>query len=203
MQIKKFKNMTEKELNQQESLQLIDQMIKRAKKNASDSSFYFLIWGILVIAASITQFLMLINGMDYESNWVWAGMVLIGLPITFIYEWKRGKRQKTITYNDRLNSILWLAFGISLMVIIFIAVYNQTDPIPFILVLVGLATFITGVMIRFRPLIFGGILFWVSSVVSVFISGPDILLLNAVAIFLGYIIPGILLNRKTNKESHV
>ena len=91
--------MTEKELNQQESLQLIDQMIKRAKKNASDSSFHFLVWGILVIIASVAQFLMLINGIGYESNWIWAGIVLIGFPITFIYEWKRGKRNKIITYN--------------------------------------------------------------------------------------------------------
>lgn len=195
--------MTEKELNQQESLQLIDQMIKRAKKNASDSSFHFLVWGILVIIASVAQFLMLINGIGYESNWIWAGIVLIGFPITFIYEWKRGKRNKIITYNDRLNPILWLAFGISLVVTIFLSVSKQVNPVPFILILVGLATFITGVMIRFKPLIIGGVVFWIFSVFSAFITGYEILLLNAVAIFLGYIIPGILLNRKTNKESDV
>jgi hypothetical protein len=196
--------MTNKELNQQESLRLIEQMIDKAKKSASDNSFHFLVWGILVIVASISQYFMLTSGMGYETNWIWPGIVVIGLPVTFIYEWRRSRRQKAMSYNDRLVSMLWLAFGVTLIILILIAVFGyQINPIPFILALVGMVTFFSGVMIRFRPLIIGGIVFWSFSAASYFVNGAGLLLLNAAAILLGYIIPGLLLNKKTREQNHV
>ncbi len=38
-----------------------------------------------------------------------------------------------------------------------------------IIVLTGLPTFLTGQLIRFRPLILGGILFWVLGAISYFV----------------------------------
>jgi hypothetical protein len=66
-------------------------------------------------------------------------------------------------------------------------------PTPFILPVMGLATFVSGIMIRFNALIFGGVLFVLASVVSVFV--PDIyqLIVFAVSIVFGYLVPGYLL----------
>ena len=104
---------------------------------------------------------------------------------------------------ERFYSSLWMGFGITLGVIMYISVYSNVSPVPFILALVGLATFVSGSIYRFLPLIFGGIIFWISSMGCMYFNGPEQLLIDAGATFLGYILPGIMLWRKSKKESYV
>ena len=47
--------MKEKELSPEESIDLINTMIGKARKRYTDNSFYFLLWGWLVIVASALQ----------------------------------------------------------------------------------------------------------------------------------------------------
>jgi hypothetical protein len=62
--------------------------------------------------------------------------------------------------------------------------------------LTGLPTFITGQAMRFRPLMLGGVLFWIAGVAMLFVTGPlGVLVIYCVAMVLGYILPGILLKR--------
>jgi hypothetical protein len=61
-----------------------------------------------------------------------------------------------------------------------------------------MATFISGTVIRFKPLIAGGILFGAVSVASIFVPPLSQLLLVAISLVLGFLIPGYLL--KTAKE---
>ena len=72
---------------------------------------------------------------------------------------------------------------------------------PYILMLAGYPTFISGAIIRFRPLIIGGLCFWVLSVISHF-AGPSIAPLAVpLAMLIGYLIPGYLLKKKTDNDT--
>jgi hypothetical protein len=54
-------------------------------------------------------------------------------------------------------------------------------------------------VIKFKPLIFGGVAFWVFGVICFLVSGPWQFLVGAVAVFTGYLIPGMMLrNKKEN-----
>ena len=77
------------------------------------------------------------------------------------------------------------------------------NPIPAILMITGMATFTTGMTLKFKPLVAGGIIFWVLTVVCFFVSPLDQLLVEAVGILLGYIIPGILLQKAAKAQAHV
>ena len=48
-------------------------------------------------------------------------------------------------------------------------------------------------IIKFKPLMYGGIIFWLATILSVFIQSDLQLLLTAVTIVAGYIIPGYML----------
>ena len=61
---------------------------------------------------------------------------------------------------------------------------------PFILILYGIGTFISGNILRFPLLIAGGIACWVLSLISFYVSFEYQLLLIALAVLLSYIIPG-------------
>ncbi len=181
----------------QKSLDMIESIIKEAKKEVSENGFHFILWGVLVVISSLSQHLMLANGIGDISNIVWIIMPLIGVPIAFIYEWKKGKTQAVKTRSNFAYSYLWLGFGATLGLIIFIAVYHKMSPIPFILALVGMATFVSGAIFRYTPLIIGGIIFWAGGLICAFLGHGDQLLVNALATSIGYIIPGVMLWKKS------
>ena len=90
-------------------------------------------------------------------------------------------------------SYTWIGFVVT-MIITLIAVV-PANPNPFVLLLAGLATFITGGICEFRGFIIGGVIFWISAIVSFQLGVQASLLVYALAMFLGYIVPGYSLKR--------
>lgn len=195
--------MQDKKLTHEESLQVIQGMIELTKNKMNDTGFHFLLWGILVILASLAQYFMLNDGATSESNWVWVVMTAIGIPIGVIYEYRRRKQASAQGKFDKLYGSLWLGFGITLFASIFVSLSYGINPIASILSLVGLATFVSGAIYRFSPLIAGAVIFWLAAVYCPQLSYKNQLLLYALAIFLGYIVPGILLWQKSQMRKHV
>lgn len=188
------------EKTSQKSIALIESIIMEAKKEVSENGFHFILWGMLVVLSSLTQHILLANGVGDISNMVWIIMPLIGVPAAFIYEWKKGKTQTTKVRSNHAYSYLWLGFGATLALIIFIAVFQHLSPIPFILALAGLATFVSGAIFRYTPLILGGVVFWAGGLTCTFLNHGDQLLVNACATAIGYIIPGVMLWKKSKNN---
>lgn len=197
--------MNDKNLTHDESLQIIQSMILTARNRITENGFHFLLWGILVIVASIVEYIMQKTGNRLQENLPlsWMIMPVIGLPIAFIYEYRRNRKGRTQGHIDTWFKFLWLGFGITLVITIAISVLHHMSPIPFILALVGFATFVSGSIYKFTPLILGGIIFWISSLLCIVFPGPEQLLINAGATLIGYILPGILLWKKSRKADNV
>lgn len=195
--------MQDKELTHEESLRVIHGMIDLAKNKINDTGFHFLLWGVLVIVASLSQYFMLSKGFESESNWIWVIMTAIGIPIGFMYEYRRERKARGRSKFDRLYGSLWLGFGITLFVGIFVSLSYGINPIAAILSLVGLATFVSGAIYRFKPLIAGAIAFWLAAIICPQIGIENQLLVYALAIFTGYVVPGILLWQKSKARKHV
>ena len=68
------------------------------------------------------------------------------------------------------------------------------------LIVAGFATFMSGILIRFRPLVFGGIVLWVGAALCLAVAVREHSLVEAGAIALGYLVPGYMLNQKTRKN---
>ena len=74
-------NDTENDFSPQQSLQLIESMINRAKDKYAEDGFMYLVWGWLVFGGSLMQFLLL-HTFHYPKHYlVW----LITIP-AFIYQ---------------------------------------------------------------------------------------------------------------------
>lgn len=195
--------MKKEELTHEESLVVIQRMVDIAKNKIDESGSHFLLWGVLVILASTTQYIMIESNYADLSYWVWFIMPLVGVKIAFIYEYKRRKKAPTKTKFDKIYNALWLGLGITLALSIFLSVSLKVNPIPFILLLVGLAIFVSGAIFRFNPLIVSALVFWTASMVCLKFEQHHQLVINAVALFLGYIIPRVLLYAKAKKERYV
>jgi hypothetical protein len=195
--------MNDKEITQEESLQIIQQMIDKAKNKVTDDGFHFLLWGILVFTACLVEYIMLKEGAGNMAYLVWIIMPVAGGLVAFFYEWKKQKTSRTRTYIEKISAYIWLGAGITLFLSIFIALSNASSPIPYVLVIIGLATFISGMVISYPPIILGGIVFWISALACIAVTGPEQLLINAGAVVLGYILPGTALWRKYKNQDRV
>src|SRR4051812_6512110 len=191
--------MENQELKPEESLQLIELMIRSAQSNVEDSSFYYLIWGWLVFIAATLQYVLM--QMQYENSFIgWAVFMPLGAVITILYSRKHKSKQGVKTYIDKLMNYVLLAYLISLFIVLFFMSKLQLSTYPMVMMVYGIWLFISGGALKFRPLIFGAIINWILTVVAFFSPFETQLLLLAVAVLLGYIIPGHMLQSKFRKE---
>jgi len=187
----------EKMMTGEESLKIITDMINKTKMNVKQGSFHLLFWGWLVMFCSLSQYL-LTHVTSFETPWSVWGLVIPGIFVSIIYGMITGKKEHVHTYAERIFMWTWIAFlVVAVLMYIFINPYYELFPVM-ILMLAGFPTFISGVILRFRPLLFGGISFWVFSVVT-FLAGQAIApLIVSLAMLTGYLIPGYMLKRKDN-----
>ena len=192
---------TEKALSPQESLRVIRNTIDLAKRSFRDNGFHFLLWGWLVVLASAVHWYLLVNRLHPNPQIAWAVMVVIGMPAAFIREWLRKRETQTPNLFHRMYGFIWLGYGISMVLTIPLAANSGHSPVPFILVLTGFATFMSGIILNFKPLIFGAATIWAGALWCLFLSSDQHLLVQAASAVFGYLLPGYLLNhqmRETN-----
>jgi hypothetical protein len=190
----------DKVLTPEESLQLISKTIAGIKENYKKDNYYFILWGWIVSLAGVSQFAMLrvlISMKSYEhlnlySCLIWGIVIAIGVSLQYYHELKSEPRI-TISHLGKFFNILWQCNGAAIIFAVFISLKLHTYPSPFILIIVGAATLISGRLIKFKPLIYGGIAFFVFAVIASFINNEYQLLIFTAAIITGYIIPGYML----------
>jgi hypothetical protein len=178
------------------SIEIIEQMLAESKKSLYDFSFYFLLWGSLLIPAGIAEFLL--QGSSYA--WVvWPFVGIVGGIISAIHGKMDKKNNGVNTSADRILAFTWGSFGFSLIFVIAYSVYNNMLPHALILMLAGSATLISGGISKFKPFIWGGIILGIGAVFCAFVIEPKYQsLVFALCIFLGYVIPGLILRKKEN-----
>jgi hypothetical protein len=95
---------------------------------------------------------------------------------------------------------VWLAFFASFIALLAIHSKNMGAISSYILILAGFATFLSGTIIRFKPLIIGGVLYWIIAVVTSF-ADPSIAPFGMpLAVTTGYLIPGYMLKYKVSHD---
>jgi len=184
-------------LTPEQSLRLIDETIREAKRSFQKVHFYFLLWGVLFALAGIVSYLLKQSGTPL--HWViWPAMGVVGGVAAGVYGARQGKEKGATTTMDRVHMWLWTANTITLILLLVGLVARGVDPNPYILVLIGMPTFISGALMRFRPLILGGILFWGIGFASFFVLQEYSSLIFSGAVVMGYIVPGLLLKTEEN-----
>ena len=190
-----------KEFTPEESLQLISQVIANTRNNIKHTSFFFLFWGWIMTFSSLTCFFLIryfvgIHQYDHINMacWIaWSVPTAIGIAVQIYYLQKLGKTTRVRSQLSAIIRTLWYANFVALMIICYLCNRLNIYPTPLILVLTGLSTFLTGRIIDFKPLMYGGLVFAIAAILAVLVRGDYQLLIVAVAIVLGYLVPGYIL----------
>ena len=196
--------MEEKQLTEQESLALIQQMITTAKKEQKDDGRGWIIWGWMLFLASVFTIL------NIRFHWfqVFFFWNLFGLATILImaYETVRDfyfrKTEKVRTYTKDLFQKLNLGFFISLLFII-VSINVGVPPTFGFALLINLYAFwilIYGTALNFRPSVIASYITWGFGFVA--LAGKTfevVMIFHALAVLCGYIIPGYIANREFKK----
>ena len=190
----------EKVMTGEESLRVISEMINKTKVNIRQGIFHLLFWGWLIIFCSISAWL-LERFTEISNPWnVWF-LVIPGSLVSFIYGYMKGKKSLFHTYADILYMWTWIGFFIAAVVLFIITSDRMESVAPYILTLAAIPTFISGFIIKFKPLILGSITFWIFALIAYF-AGPSAGQLTVpVAMLTGYLIPGYILKNRVDHDA--
>jgi hypothetical protein len=181
-------------LTTEESLNIITEMINKAKGNVKENSVYFLLWGVVIAIANLGMFMLI--QLDYSRPYlIW----LIALPawgLTIYTGYKQSKKARSTSHLDRISVWLWFSFGIIIFTLVGFGKMINYQLNPVILLFSAIPTVVSGVIIKFRPLIIGGIIFWLMGIACFLVGGPWQFLIGAFAVTAGYLIPGFMLKYK-------
>jgi hypothetical protein len=182
-------------LSPEQSLQVIRQTIEIAKRRVQDSGFHLLLWGALLVAAGLVDFYMGLQPNPSHPHIAWGIISIVGIPLSIIYEVRRTRTRVERNTINLWYGMIWLGFGISMPILIIAAVSQGISPTPFIMAMTGFAIFMSGTLLQFRPLVFGSVVIWVGALLCALSQPKWHSLIMAIAIGLGYLVPGYLLNR--------
>lgn len=195
--------MENKQLSEKESLQLIAQMIQQSQyRLAKNAGTPFLIWGYMTAILSLVIWMLIRETANPQWNFLWLLLPAVCYPLmTYL---NRCNEQMVKTYIDRIIGQVWTVFGIAGILISGVAMFLWHIPILFIiLLLMGMGTALSGMIIKVRVLTICGALGALLSVGCLMIGGADQLIFFATAFLIMMVIPGHALNRMAAQISAV
>lgn len=214
---------SEKQLTEQESLQLIQQMINKAKGSYHDTGIGPILWGSVITFCSLVTFAQVQFNFELPFD-IWLLTLIAIIPQIFI-SIRESRTRKVLKYEDIALGYIWTCFGVSVFLLIHInaGIISHLNPIfkdyntlkgpheitfdyasystSLFLMLYGMPSILTGGITKFKPMLYGGILCWGCCIISVYTNIKTDLLLMALSATAMWLVPGIILRRKYLKAS--
>ena len=220
--------MEDKPLTEQESLQLITEMISKAKHSYHENGTSAILWGSVVAFCGFVNFAELYWHFSIGID-IWLLTLVAFIPQIFITIRARRNR-KVVSHTEAAMNTIWLVFTISMFALVFYinvvpgisdAFFSKagtkilvTNPagqshnfhyeVPsaasLLILMYAIPTCATGLAYKFKPMIYASILCYAFFVASCFTPTAYDMLLNGLAGIFNWLIPGLILRRKFTYE---
>lgn len=183
-------------MNESQVMEVFRGMVLDSRARLRSNSFYYLMWGWVVVICCLAEWGLMQAGI----SWHWA-VWPVAMPIAGTVSMVRGIRSSQNdnhgTAIDRMMGYLWGGWVVMLVVVLLGAPRMGWDlAYGILMAMYGLGTFVSGGMLGFKPLVYGGVGAWILSLVAILVPGlgfEAILWLLAASIVASYLIPGYML----------
>ena len=213
------------ELTEQESLQLITEMIQKAKGGFHETGASAILWGTAVGTAGLVNFA--------ERFWhfsvgfdIWLVVLAAFIP-QLIISVREGRQRKVRSYQEAYANAVLLVFGLAIFMLNFYlnVISRETDKLladegkelllrniqtgaithyipsvpsgySLLLLLFAIPTLTMGIGSKFMPMIIGGVLCFGYFIASCFIPSTYDLLFHGLAGITNWLIPGLILRHR-------
>jgi hypothetical protein len=196
--------MNEEKLEPAQSLKLIEDMIVQARGKFNDNGHLYLLWGWVILFCSLFHFIGIKWQLFPNPEMVWM-LTWAAFIYQSFYLYKHRGKQSFKSYTDAVLNAIWLVFiGCGVLLGFVVTRKAGWDTVyPLILMLYGVPTILSGVVLRFRPLVIGGLICWVLCILASFLPLIYNLLLVSAAVLAAWIVPGYLMRRRYQLENHL
>jgi hypothetical protein len=220
--------MHEKNLTEHESLKLITEMIHQAKGTINENGTSCILWGSAVGVSGLVNFAEL-QWHFYIGFDIWLLTLAAFIPQIFI-SIRESRQRKVLTHTESTLNVIWLVYTISIISLIFylnivphvsdqmasaegtkiLLTHADGKTVPFhyfplsggslLLLVYAIPTLATGLITKFRPMIYGAILCYILFFISCYTNSAYDMLWNGLAGICNWFIPGLILRRKYSRK---
>ena len=198
----KYKIMETEKLKPEESLKIIEDIIETEKLRFAENGYIYRFWGWLVVFAALAQYILI--QIEYPYSYVPWFILILGGFYTGIYYSKKAKQSKTraMSMGGRIMSMTWAAITLNIFLAAYLLYGTFASTLLFtVLSFVAIGTIVSGSLLRFKALIYGGILCNVIAFISLRTGIEYWNLLTILAVIFSNLIPGYILKKKYSKQN--
>ena len=178
------------ELSPEQSLSIINQVLEKSKYRLFQNKFAFLFWGYFILTLALAHFTLL--ELDYKYHFAPWFLSPLGWIVMFFYYGRKRDTKPVVHFMGDLMARIWAVVGINILIVGFFGWSSLgQNVIGLIILLMSIGGLISGLILKFRPLIICSVLVNIVALLSIFLIPFEYhLLIMAASIILSCIIPG-------------
>lgn len=187
--------MEDRKLKEQESLELITQMIRDSRKSVEYKAGTFsLIWGYVTVVVSLLVYVGWYLTQSSAIGWLWFLIPIAGSIVTWLFNRNRPSLKKT--YLDKVIGQIWMVLGLVGwgLAVLCVLLPGSFSILFLISLLMGMGVTMTGCIASYKVYIGFGVAGIMLSFLCLFVKSPEQVLVFAGIFIFMMIIPGHLLN---------
>lgn len=192
--------MEDRKLEAAESLELIGRMIENTRSRiVRNSGRPLLAWGYATVLTTLVVWGAVVGFQDPRWNFLWLLLPVLGWLLMWLTRGKRTEGEAR-TFVDRVIGNVWFVMGLTAMFVSLLTLFTPIRlPILFIILLImGMGTAVTGLIIRFTPAVAGGTAAIVLAPLTMLVGNMWQPLLFIAGFVVMMIVPGHILNHTSN-----
>ena len=172
-------------------------------------------WATLSIVTAVIVGILCLITHDPRYNYIWLAIPIIGYPLNFSMGRKKAKRHEK-TYVEYVNDGIWRIVGYITIALTAICLIYDAIGYPqiwiamfyFAFIVVGFAAAMTGVILKEKSYVFGGIFSIVAGLITAVspLCGTPLLVswtipLYIFCFFMMFIVPAVIIRHKLKKTT--
>ena len=191
--------MENQNLTSEEQISIIENSLKHSSKQKTGASNYYIIWGAILPAYFIVQFLNVHFRTDFTAllSDISMSFYVLGGLLSLLQSRKDDKNETVVPLNEKVYKYAWIGASIGIGVISIISHGYSNNFIELfciiILLIFGLINFIIGGVTNFKPLIIGGVLSMLLIILIPLSTIDYKFLITAIGILFNCLIPGLMM----------
>ena len=191
------------EFDEQKSIQVIQKMLQVSKRKFQSDGILIILWGWIMFIHNVVSFALgqsnLSNQTRHGVKYVTTALIIVGFAYTIYYLLRQ--RRKVQTYIGISLRYVWASmfFALVLVNVIQFRVLHEINfelQHPVFMVIIAFATVVTGGILRYQLIVFGGISFALLALVASRMPLEYQMLMESIAWLVAFIIPGHVLYSK-------
>ena len=189
--------------DERKSLETIQEMLKVSKRKFQSDGILLIVWGWIMTIHYMVSFLLEYSNfatqLKHGIKYFITGLVFTGFAFTLYYIIQQ--RKKVQTYIGVSLRYVWVNMFVSLVLVNVIQFrvlreMNFELQHPIFMVIIAFATVVTGGILRYQLIVFGGIAFALLALIASRLPLESQLLMESIAWLIAFIIPGHILYAK-------